>query len=348
MRFAAARNIVRKTQSLESRRMQDQAALPAPPLPLLGRPRTRWRSDLLAVAAATLLCWALAAALELRERTELWLDRHEHWQADELPFAFVVLAAGLAWYALRRRRETLAELQWRAQAELHTQALLAHNRELARQLITVQENERLALARELHDELGQSCSAIRVEMACIRRSSEADRAGVLAAAARADAAAQGLYEGVRGLLRRLRPADLDTLGLVAALQGLCGAFGERSGLACIFTTEGLAGPPLPDAVNIALYRVAQEALSNVLQHAGASRVRVVLARLDAGEVQLRVSDDGRGFDVHAATRGLGLLGAGERAAALGGTLRVLSGGAGGRDVGTTLQLRLPLPQGAGA
>jgi len=319
--------------------MQDQAALPAPPLALAQRPRARWRSDLFGVAVATLLCWALAAALELRERSDHWLDRFERFQLDELPFAFIVLAAGLAWYALRRRRETLAELHWREQAGLHTQALLAHNRELARQLITVQENERLALARELHDELGQSCSAIRVEMACIRRSADGDRAGVLAAAARADAAAQGLYEGVRGLLRRLRPADLDTLGLVAALQGLCSAFGERSGLACVLTTEGLDGATLPDAVNIALYRVAQEGLSNVLQHAAASHVRVVLARLDAGEVQLMVSDDGRGFDVHAATRGLGLLGAGERAAALGGSLRV----SGGPSVGTTLRLRLPLP-----
>ena len=320
--------------------MQDQAALPAPPLALAQRPRARWRSDLFGVAVATLLCWALAAALELRERSDHWLDRFERFQLDELPFAFIVLAAGLAWYALRRRRETLAELHWREQAGLHTQALLAHNRELARQLITVQENERLALARELHDELGQSCSAIRVETAYIRRSSDGDRAGVLAAAARADAAAQGLYEGVRGLLRRLRPADLDTLGLVAALQGLCSAFGERIGLACILTTEGLEdATPLPDAVNIALYRVAQEGLSNVLRHAAASHVRVVLARLDAGEVQLRVSDDGRGFDVHAATRGLGLLGAGERAAALGGSLRV----SGGPGVGTTLRLRLPLP-----
>jgi len=330
--------------------MQDQAALPAPPLPLLQRPPARWRSDLFGVAAATLLCWLLAAQLELRERAEHWLDRFERFQLDELPFAFLVLGAGLAWYALRRGRETKAELQWRAQAEAHTQALLAHNRELARQLITVQENERLALARELHDELGQSCSAIRVEMACIRRSaqtdtigdtnSDCDRAGVLAAAARADAAARGLYEGVRGLLRRLRPADLDALGLVAALQNLCGAFAERSALPCIFTTEGLDDDtPLADAVNIALYRVAQEALSNVLRHAAAaSRVRIVLARVDAGEVQLMVSDDGCGFDLHAATRGLGLLGASERAAALGGTLRM----SGGPGAGTTLLLRLPL------
>lgn len=324
--------------------MQDQAALPAPTLPLLQRPRARWRSDLFGVAAATLLGWLVAAQLELRERTEGLLDRFERFQLDELPFAFCVLAVGLAWYALRRRRETLAELQWREQAESHAQALLAHNRKLARQLITLQENERLALARELHDELGQSCSAIRVEMAWIRRSAHADtdgdRAGVLAAAARADAAARGLYEGVRGLLRRLRPADLDSLGLVAALQNLCGAFGERSALSCILTTEGLDDDaPLPDAVNIALYRVAQEALSNVMQHAaGASRVRMVLARADAGQVQLMVSDDGCGFELHADTRGLGLLGAGERAAALGGTLR-LSGGPG---AGTTLLLRLPL------
>lgn len=327
--------------------MQDQAALPAPSLPLLPRPRARWRSDLFGVAAATLLCWLLAAQLELRERTDGWLDRFERFQLDELPFVFLVLSAGLAWYALRRRRETLAELHWREQAERHAQELLAHNRELARQLITLQENERLALARELHDELGQSCSAIRVETAYIRRSADSDRAGVLAAAARADAAARGLYEGVRGLLRRLRPADLDSLGLVAALQNLCGAFGERSALPCILTTEGLDGDaPLPDTVNIALYRVAQEALSNVMQHAAsASRVRMVLARADASEVQLMVSDDGCGFDLRAATRGLGLLGAGERAAALGGTLRV----SGGPGAGTTLLLRLPLQMmGAGA
>lgn len=324
--------------------MQEQAALAAQPSPPLLRPRARWRSDLLGVAAFTLLSWLLAAQLELRERTDHWLDRFERFQFDELPFAFCVLAAGLAWYALRRRRETLAELQGREQAHAQAQALLAHNRELARQLITLQENERLALARELHDELGQSCSAIRVEMACIRRSvaqqAEHERAGVLAAAARADAAAQGLYEGVRRLLRQLRPADLDALGLVAALRNLCGAFGERSGLPCIFTTEGPADEAtLPDDISIALYRVAQEALSNVLRHAAAaSHVRMVLTLADAGEVQLIVSDDGRGFDLHADTHGLGLLGAGERAAALGGTLRV----SGGPGAGTTLRLRLPL------
>ena len=318
--------------------MLEQAALPVPALPARADHGSRWRSDLLRVAAVTVACWVLAGAVELRELTGVWLARYEGWQADELPFAFGVLACGLAWYAARRRRETQAELLLRGQAEAQTKDLLEHNRELARQLITLQESERLALARELHDELGQSCSAIRVETAYLRRCAADDRIAMLAAAARADAAAAGLYEGVRGLLRRLRPANLDTLGLVAAVQELCEAWSERAGLPCICTAEGLDAP-LPDAVNITLYRVAQEALTNVLQHAKASAVRVVLARCDVDEVLLTVQDDGRGMDALAATRGLGLLGATERAAALGGTLRLVNA-----DPGTRVLLRIPLTQ----
>lgn len=319
--------------------MFDQAALPAPPAtpPAAGAPHlSRWRADIAWVLVATLACWLLASAVELRELSARWLAPYERWQADELPLAFTVLASGLAWCAMRRRRETLVELRLRQAAQDQATALLAHNRELARQLITLQENERLSLARELHDELGQSCSAIRVETAYIRHCAAGDHAAVLAAAARADAAAQGLYEGVRGLLRRLRPANLDTLGLVAAVEELCAAWSERSGVTCRCHAEGL-DTPLPDAVSIALYRVAQEALTNVLQHARATTVQVQLARTADGGVRLAVQDNGRGIDPAAATRGLGLLGAGERAAALGGELSVR--GAPGQ--GTRLVLHIP-------
>jgi len=317
---------------------------PTPPLQVASEPAGRWRTDLTWVAAATLGCWALASLLELRELSSFWLARYERWQIDELPFAFTVLASGLAWYAWRRRGEALVEVERRRQAQAHAQSLLAHNRELARQLITLQENERLALARELHDEIGQSCSAIRVETAYIRHCGAADYARAIAAAERADAAAQGLYQGVRGLLRRLRPANLDTLGLVAAVQELCESWEERSGVQCICSAEGLDAPvgaALGGALDVTLYRVAQEALTNVMQHAGASAVRVVLVRGD-GEVRLSVQDDGRGMDVAAATRGLGLLGATERAAALGGTLALHSA----PGAGTRLLLRLPLPAAA--
>jgi DNA-binding NarL/FixJ family response regulator len=99
------------------------------------------------------------------------------------------------------------------------------------------------------------------------------------------------------------PSNLDSLGLLAALQKLFAARQERSGVRCIFTHEGKA-QPLDDAVNITLYRVAQEALTNVLPHARAQTVRVVLARTAASEVRLSLQDDGCGMAVGAATRGL--------------------------------------------
>lgn len=314
-----------------------KSALPALPLalPTAAEPAHR---DHWWVAAATLLTYLVGSALELHESFFRWVAGYERWQADELPLTFTVLATGLAWIAWRRRREALAELRLRVAAQARAGELLARNRELARQLIAVQESERLALARELHDELGQSCSAIRVEAAYIRLCPPENHAGVLAAAARADAAAQALYEGVRGMLRRLRPANLDTLGLVAALQELCAAWQARSGVRCICSHDGLL-EALDDTVNITLYRVAQEALTNVLQHAGAEAVRVVVARTAADEVRLSVQDDGCGIAPGAATRGLGLLGASERATALGGELQLRRAPEGG----TLLTLRIPLP-----
>lgn len=294
--------------------------------------------DALVVALATLASYGVASCFELGERVQRWALPLERWQADELPFSLTVLAGGLAWYALRRAHDARAQLALREQAEAQARDLLLHNRELARQLIALQESERLALARELHDELGQGCAAVRAETALIRLCGAADRAATLASVERADRAAQQLYQAVRGMLRRLRPANLDELGLVAALQELCESWEERSGVPCIFHHEALPRE-LGDAVDIALYRVTQEALTNVMRHAKASAVRVKLGRSAQGELQLSVEDDGRGMDLDAATRGLGLLGATERAAALGGELEVHAA----PGAGVRLVLRVPLP-----
>jgi two-component system sensor histidine kinase UhpB len=294
--------------------------------------------DVAVVVLTTLASYGLASFFELSERVQRWALPHEHWQADELPFSLTVLAGGLAWYALRRARDARAQLALRERAEAQARELLTHNRELARQLIAVQESERLALARELHDELGQGCAAVRAETALIRLCGAADRAATLASVERADRAAQQLYQSVRGMLRRLRPANLDELGLVDALQELCEAWEERSGVPCIFHHEALPRE-LGDAVDIALYRVTQEALTNVMRHARASAVHVKLGRSAQGELQLSVEDDGRGMDLAVATRGLGLLGATERAAALGGELEVRAS----PGAGVQLVLRVPMP-----
>ncbi len=302
---------------------------------------SRWRSDLLLIATLAVLCYAASAAFNLNEAFARWVLGYERWQLDELPFTVLVLAAGLAWTALRRRRELLAELARRSAAEAQAAALLAHNRELARQLISVQEAERLALARELHDELGQRCSAILIETAGLRRCT-GDRAALLGAAARADIAAQGLYLLVRDMLGRLRPAQLDALGLVAAVQDLCESWEARSGVACVFHHQGLDAA-LPDMLNITVFRVVQESLTNVLRHAQAGRVHIVLHG-SAQQLRLLVADDGRGMDPLAATRGLGLLGAAERAAAVGGRLHIDS--APGAGLRLTLELPLPAPAAA--
>ncbi|HWH81962.1 MAG TPA: histidine kinase, partial [Burkholderiaceae bacterium] len=276
----------------------------------LGRPRDRARIDAFSVLLFALFTFALSSAFELQEKLAALAQRFEAWQLDEAPLTLTALSLGLAWYAWRRRAEAAQ--------------LLANNRELAQQLIAVQESERLALARELHDELAQHCTAIRLEAAYIQRAldgAKGDPTLIASAAQRAAQTADVLHESVRRLLRRLRPAELDELGLVAALQAMGADWQARSAVGCVFHHEGeLSG--LGEAVDTAVYRVAQEALSNVMRHAQASSVRIELRATRAG-LELSVADDGRGFDASTLSRGLGLLGAAERAAALGGQLLAL-------------------------
>ncbi len=269
---------------------------------------------------ATLLTFACASGFEWQERVASLSARFERWQLDELPLTLMTLSLGLAWYAWRRRSDSIG--------------LLAHNRELARRLIEVQERERRELARELHDELAQHCTAIRVEAAFLQRC--VDEAQVAGAAQRVAETAGLLQQGVRRLLRRLRPAELDELGLPAALQALAANWEARSGVGCSVQVEG-ALEAVDDPVATCVYRIVQEAFSNVVRHAGAAQVQVVLA-VAPSTLRMIVSDDGCGFDAARATRGLGLLGAGERAAALGGSLGIDSA----PGAGTRLCIALPL------
>jgi len=283
---------------------------------------TAWRRDLGWVSGATVATFVLSSAFELHERLGSLFARHEAWQFDELPLTLVALSLGLAWYAWRRLDEVAQ--------------LLLRNRELTRQLITVQEGERLALARELHDEMAQHCTAIRIEATCIQRSRTLDDAG--AAAQRVALSAGLLQDGVRRLLRRLRPAELDALGLVAALESLCRDWSVRTGTACEFRHRGDPGG-MGEAVDTAVFRVTQEALANVFRHADARQVWVELASTPSN-LMLCVEDDGNGFDATRQTRGFGLLGAAERAAALGGVFGTVST----PGQGTRVQLRLPDPR----
>lgn len=283
------------------------------------------RRDLLAVLAVTGLAYALAGRVEFGEWFADWAQAHEYWQADELPFTLIVLCAGLLWYGWQRDRETAA--------------VQRRNRELARHLMQVQEAERRRLARELHDEFGQHCSAIRFEAQCLQRGLARDDAGLAALGSSAQAvgaSAEALQQGVRRLLRQLRPAALDTLGLDAALDELLRDWRLCHGLR-VERRGGGAGA-VDDALAITVYRVVQEALTNVARHAKASGVSLSVERR-ARDLLVELVDDGVGLG--AAEAGFGITGMRERAVDLGGELTLAAAAGGG------LRVRLQLPLAAG-
>lgn len=282
--------------------------------------------DLGVVVALTATAFLFSIRFELSERITAWELRHEAWQVDELPGTLVVLFAGLLWFSWRRTRQAQREVRERLAAQRQVVTLLLSNRDLARQLILVQENERRTLARELHDELGQNCTAIRADATYILHAPSGDGAGIAASAQRIAATSEALYGLVKAMLRRLRPMTLDSLGLVPALQELCEQWEEQTGIGCAFFPVAVP-EELDDLLGITLFRLVQESLTNVARHAHARQVRVELRRSDCGrKLRLAIEDDGRGLGAEGELQGgFGLTGMRERVASLQGSMQVGAG-----------------------
>jgi len=219
------------------------------------------------------------------------------------------------------------------------QAARARMQTLSRRLVQVQEAERRTIARELHDEAGQSLTSLLYGLRVLER----DQAGNPEASARAaelTRTAESVLESLHGLAANLRPASLEHLGLEAAIRQHLAGIGSSTGLQVRFKAHGLGGARLPSTVEIALYRIVQEALTNVVRHARATSVDVLAERRE-GRLVLVVEDNGAGFDTAqaAGSEQLGLLGMKERAEAVGGTLTVESA----PSVGTTVVADVPFP-----
>jgi signal transduction histidine kinase len=203
-----------------------------------------------------------------------------------------------------------------------------------RRVVEAQELERRRLARELHDETGQALTSILLGLKALeeRTGDEASRAAM----EELRELVVSTLQDVRRLAVELRPTALDDFGLVAALERLTASFAEQTGISVDFQTA-LADERLPEEVETALYRIVQESLTNVVKHARARRVSILLARKE-GSVKAVVEDDGRGFDPAQAGDGFGLVGMRERLALLGGRLEVESGVA----AGTTIAAEVPV------
>ena len=236
-----------------------------------------------------------------------------------LMLTFGLAFAGGLILALLTIRSTLRlerELELRFAESTRSRADL---RELSARLLKAQESERRSLARELHDEVGQSLSAILMETGGAESAREPQQVTEHLASIRF--LAEKTISQVRDIALLLRPSMLDDFGLVPALNWHAREIAKRSGLRVHVLAEDAANV-LPDEHKTCIYRLVQEALSNAVQHAGASAVHV-LVRREGGGVIVEIQDDGVGFDaMH--TRGMGLLGMEERVHRLGGEFEILS------------------------
>lgn len=211
--------------------------------------------------------------------------------------------------------------------------------ELFTRLVTIQEDERRRISRDIHDHLGQQLTALRMSLEALAAQSTADPT-LLAYTARAQRIAQEVDETVDFLAWELRPAALERDGLSAALSSLAHGWSVRVRMAVHFESSGIEGLRFSPAVEANVYRLAQEALHNVFRHARANRVSVFFGRFHDHAI-LTVEDDGCGFSPSTQSGGLGLEGMRERASLVGAELHVESEP--GR--GTSVLLRLPLPDG---
>jgi two-component system sensor histidine kinase UhpB len=202
-------------------------------------------------------------------------------------------------------------------------------RESGARMLSATEGERARLARELHDEIGQSVTGLMLELDQVARRAPADIAAELRDA---QEAARGIGDELRAIVRRLRPEALDDLGLGSALVALTEQFADRSGVA---VNRRLTAPlpRLSEDAELVIYRVAQESLTNVARHSGASAVVLELIG-GHGAVALRVTDDGSGLGD--AQAGNGIRGMRERAILVGGRLGITS-----TDAGTEIRLTVP-------
>jgi signal transduction histidine kinase len=242
-----------------------------------------------------------------------------------------ILAVATTRHILRLARD--ADMRYR-------QVALAQGKlkELSARLVEAQEQERRAISRELHDEVGQSLTALLMEL------------GNLGAVAPGDAELRSHVESIRKLAESsvnvvrnmallLRPSMLDDLGLLPALQWQAREISKRTGMAVTVDAESVADD-LPEEHKTCIYRVVQEALHNCARHAFARNVRIQVVQ-ESGRIRLTVIDDGQGFDsTH--TRGLGLLGMEERVTHLGGRFHLQS------EPGRGTKLRIDIPLAARA
>ncbi len=232
---------------------------------------------------------------------------------------------------LRKYQEELEDIVRDRTAELEQSR--EELRELADHLQSVREEERVAIAREIHDELGQLITALNIDMNWLREKLPGEN-GLQDKADSMLGLIDTIIDNVWRISYELRPSILDELGLIPAIKWYINETEKKSGIACSFTynTEEL---DLDEKMNLSIYRIAQEALTNIVRHSMASEAAVELAA-GGGRINLRISDNGKGIEETQLKdiKSFGIIGMKERVNSMGGTITI----EGAKDKGTTIDV----------
>jgi signal transduction histidine kinase len=295
------------------------------------------RSDVLSKYAEVLAITKEVSAVnddELKETDRRIAETFAQFRRRLLVFAMIGFSFGLI---LATTTIVYAGRLEKSVQEKYYESLQAQRelKELSKRLVEAEERERRAISRELHDEVGQSLSALLIDVENLTEMSSED-AVFRQSLQKIKTLAENCVNEVRNMALLLRPSMLDDLGLVAALDWQAREVSKRTGM-FVDTIDENVSNNLPEEHKTCVYRIVQEALNNCSKHAYAKNVRIVV-RQEPNHLRVSIEDDGKGFDA-SRVRGLGLVGMNERVSHFGGVLKVESDPA----RGTRLRVDLPLP-----
>ena len=293
------------------------------------------KRDVIFLTVCVSLLYSLVLYINLAELISDSLAKYEDFQLDELPYLILFIALSMAIFTKNRMAELRETIALKELAEKDNAILLAENKLLTQHVLEVQERERLELARELHDDIGQFLTGISLDIATLVSYQDEN---IALLAKRISNNCRMTRNISRKLIRRLRPSSLDSQGIVAAVKAVVQEWLTYNPKikAEIEIDETIQS--LSEKTNITLYRIVQEALTNISKHAHASQVNITL-KFDQAKsaISLLVRDNGVGIQQGSKKFSFGLIGMRERVHALQGEINIHSVIA----QGTTLQVLIP-------
>lgn len=315
---------------------------------LLGN-KNNSKPDLIIVAIATIMTYLVTGYLDLAEQWLAWTNSKESYQLDEIIFVLLVLSLGLMWFGQRRYNELQTTLQHNLEItttleenNLDIAKLLEQNRALVNHITQVREAERNHLASELHDVFGQYLAAIDVNAAVALKQTIDDKK-LHSILETIQDSANYLRNATRSQLHSIKPPSLESVGLSASIEDLLSKWLMSFPTYDLSISIDVNDKWVNYDTGLTIYRCLQEGLSNIIRHANANKISIMLvtqSRLDAkNEIHLTLQDDGIGLDPNTSLgKGLGLIGIRERINALSGQFNLYPA----TSQGTVLMLNIPL------